>query len=196
MRSTRPSDAEIVDRTLRLTREPLASFVQEMIAAAVKEKPADENKLEDAVAQIGRGKQIAELDTRILLRLMERVWRPVFWDRPGKLGRSYAGELLFLSDARSHQEDRKTFGAERFVDTALRLLDECDVAPPDDLRDLRRVASPQARNDTKTFRLIGFDESGEKVGQLVVTGSCATLREAKRSRYGAVSIHGATSRPF
>ena len=103
-------------------REPLAGFVQEMMAAAVKEKPADESKLENDVAQIGRGKQIAELDTRSLLRLMERVWSLVFRDKPGKLGRSYAGELHTFSNARSHQEDRKTFGAERFVDTALRLL--------------------------------------------------------------------------
>ena len=121
MHPTRLSDAEIVDRTLRLMREPLAGFVQNMTAKAIEEGLTDENAIDAAVAQIGYGKQIAELDTRILLKLMERVWNPVFWDMPGRPGRSYAGELLFFSNARSHQDDQKTFDAGRLVDTAMRL---------------------------------------------------------------------------
>ena len=101
MHPTRLSDAEIVDRTLRLMREPLAGFVQNMTAKAVGEGLTDENTIDAAVAQIGYGKQIAELDTRTLLKLMERVWNPVFWDTPGRPGRSYGGELLFLGSAQN-----------------------------------------------------------------------------------------------
>ena len=122
MHSTRPSAAETVDRTLRLMRQPLAGFVQEMTAKAVTEGLADENTIDGAVRDIGRGKQVTELDTRILLKLMERVWNPVFWNEPGKLGRSYATELHFFSNARSHQHDAKTFDAGRLVDTALSRL--------------------------------------------------------------------------
>ena len=133
MHSTRPSDAEIVDRTLRLMRQPLAGFVQEM--TAVEEGLVDDGK----IREIGYGKRITELDTRVLLKLMERVWNPVFWDKPGKLGRSYATELHFFSNARAHLHDAKTFDARRFVDTAARLLVECGIDLPDDLQALHRA---------------------------------------------------------
>ncbi len=136
MHSTSLPVAEIVDRTLRLLSQPLAGFVQEMTAKAVAEGLADEDAIDGAVRDIGRGKQITELDTRILLKLMERVWNPVFWNEPGKLGRSYATELHFFSNARSHQHDAKTFDAGRLVDTAMRLLIECGVDLPDDLKAL------------------------------------------------------------
>ncbi len=84
MNSTRSSAAEIVDCTLRLMREPLAGFVQEMTAKAVTEGLTDENTIDREVAKIGYGKKIEALDTRSLLKLMERVWNPVFWDKPGK----------------------------------------------------------------------------------------------------------------
>ena len=113
----------IVDCTLRLLSQPLAGFVQEMTAKAVTEGLTDENTIDGAVRDIGRGKQVTELDTRILLKLMGRVWNPVFWDQPGMPGRSYATELHFFSNARSHQDDAKTFDAGRFVDTAMRLTD-------------------------------------------------------------------------
>ena len=77
MLSTRPSVAEIVDRTLRSIREPLAGFVQEMTAKAVAEGLTDQDTIDGTVNKIGYGRQIAELDTRILLKLMEKVWNPV-----------------------------------------------------------------------------------------------------------------------
>lgn len=147
MRSASLSDAEIVDRTLRLMREPLAGFVQKLTAEAVEEGLTDESNIGGVVAQIGYGKPIAKLDTRILLKLMERVWNPVFWSRPGKPGRSYAAELLFFSNARSHQEDQKTFDKKRFVDTAVRLLLECEIDLPDELQDLHRTCT--ALGDSK-----------------------------------------------
>lgn len=137
MSSNRPSDADTVHRTLRLMRAPLANFVRERIAKAVTEGLTDESIIDGVVAKIGYGKPIDELDTRILLKLMDRVWNPVFWKRPGKPGRSYAAELLFFANALSHQEDQKTFDKSRFVDTAMRLLDECEVDLPDGLRSLR-----------------------------------------------------------
>ena len=136
MSSSIPTDAETVQRTLRLMREPLAGFVRESIAKAVEEDLADESTIDGVVAQIGYGKPTAELDTRILLKLMERVWNPVFWNKPGKPGRSYAAELLFFANALFHQEDQKTFDKVRFVDTAMRLLNECGVGLPDELRSL------------------------------------------------------------
>ena len=139
MLSTRPSVAEIVDRTLRSIREPLAGFVQEMTAKAVAEGLTDQDTIDGTVNKIGYGRQIAELDTRILLKLMEKVWNPVFWNKPGRLGRTYAAELHFFSNAQSHQHDPKTFDAERLVDTAIRLLIECGVDLPDDLQALRRA---------------------------------------------------------
>ena len=120
-------------------RGPLAGFVQEMTDEAVKEGLTDEDTIARAVEQIGYGKPVEKLDTRILLKLMERVWNPVFWRRPGKPGRSYAGELLFFSNARSHQDDQKTFDAGRLVDTAMRLLIECGIDPPIDLEELHRA---------------------------------------------------------
>lgn len=139
MNSTKPSEAEIVDRTLRLMRQPLAGFVQEMTAKAVEEGLVDGDAIDGAVRDIGYGRQIAELDTRVLLKLMERVWNPVFWGQPGKLGRSYATELHFFSNARAHLHDAKTFDAGRFVDTAMRLLVECGIDLPDDLQALHRA---------------------------------------------------------
>ena len=139
MPSDRFSDADIVDRTLRLMRQPLAGFVQEMTARATEEGLAD-GAVESAVREIGYDKRIDELDTRILLKLMVRVWNPVFWDTPGRLGRSYATELHFLSNARAHLHDAKTFDSGRFVDTAMRLLVECGVDSPDELQALHRTA--------------------------------------------------------
>ena len=150
MHSTTLSAAEIVDRTLRLLRQPLAGFVQEMTAKAVTEGLTDENTIDREVAQIGHGKKIAALDTRILLKLMERVWNPVFWHEPGKLGRSYATELHFFSNARSHQHDAKSFDAGRLVDTAMRLLIECGVDLPDDLKALHDATRSGSRPPIKT----------------------------------------------
>lgn len=116
-------------------RQPLAGFVQEMTAKAVEEGLADD-AIDGAIREIGFGKRITELDTRILLKLMERVWNPVFWDMPGRLGRSYATELHFFSNARAHLHDAKTFDGGRFVDTAMRLLVECGIDLPDELQAL------------------------------------------------------------
>ncbi len=150
MHSTSLATAVIVDRTLRILSQPLAGFVQEMLAKAVAEGLADENTIDGAVRDIGRGKQITELDTRILLKLMERVWNPVFWNEPGKLGRSYATELHFFSNARSHQHDAKTFDAGRLVDTAMRLLIECGIDLPHDLRTLHDATRSGSRPPIKT----------------------------------------------
>ena len=146
------SDADIVDRTLRLIRQPLAGFVQEMATKATEDGLADD-AIEGAVREIGYQKRIAELDTRILLKLMERVWNPVFWDKPGRLGRSYATELHFFSNARAHLHDAKTFDSGRFVDTAMRLLVECGVDLPDELQALHRAAGfrsePRSNNEAE-----------------------------------------------
>ena len=137
MLSTIPSAAEIVDRTLRTMRQPLAEFVLVMTEKAVEERKLDE-AIQEGIRRIAYGKPIAELDTRSLLRLMEHVWKPVFLDKPGRLGRSYANELRFVSNAHAHTEDVKTFAVWRFVDTATRLLTECDIDLPDDLQALQR----------------------------------------------------------
>lgn len=138
MQTNRPSDAETVDRTLRLMRQPLAGFVREMTAKAVEDGGLVEEAIDGAVREIGYGKRITELDTRILLKFMGRVWNPVFWDKPGKPGRAYATELHFFSNAQAHQHDAKTFDARRFVDTAMRLLVECGIDVPDELQALHR----------------------------------------------------------
>lgn len=139
MSSSIPTDAETVQSTLRLMREPLAGFVRESIAKTVEEGLADEGTIDGVVAQIGHGRSTAEMDTRMLLKLMERVWNPVFWNKPGKLGRSYAAELLFFANAVFHQEDQKTFDKVRFVDTAMRLLTECGINRPDEFQSLHDV---------------------------------------------------------
>ena len=147
-------------------RQPLAGFVQEMTAKAVEEGLADD-AIDGVVREIGYGKGITELDTRILLKVMERLWNPVFWDKPGKLGRSYAAELHFFSNARAHLDDRKTFGAGRFVDTAMRLLLECEIDLPDDLQALHRVIS-HSEPPTEIEAEIGtegHDETG--IGDLI-----------------------------
>ena len=134
---------------MRMMREPLAGFVQEMTARAVAEGLADQDTIDGRVTEIGYGRPIADLDTRILLKLMERVWNPVFWDKPGKLGRAYAGELLFFCNARAHQQDESTFDAERLVDTATRFLNKCTIDLPGDLRALRRVTRRHSEPETE-----------------------------------------------
>lgn len=177
MRSASLPDAEIVDRTLRLMREPLAGFVQKLIAEAVKEGLTDESNIGGVVAQIGYGKPIAKLDTRILLKLMERVWNPVFWSRPGKPGRSYAAELLFFSNARSHQEDQKTFDKKRFVDTAMRLLAECEIDLPDELQDLHRAALGDSKPPSETEPEVEAEGKGATGVEDLIRDSTAVLKE-------------------
>ena len=186
MHSTRPSDAEIVDRTLRLMRQPLAGFVQEMTANAV-EGLADD-AIDGAVREIGYGKRITELDTRILLKLMERVWNPVFWDKPGRLGRSYATELHFFSNARAHLHDAKSFDAGRFVDTAMRLLVECGIDMPHDLQALHRACcgsdppfATEAEVETKGNGEIGVED---------LIRERTTVLEERLAHLGTAVAHG------
>lgn len=93
---------------------------------------------------------------------MERVWNPVFWDKPGKPGRSYATELHFFSNAQAHQHDAKTFDAGRFVDTAMRLLVECGIDVPDELQALHRDCCgsepPFEAEETKGDPAIGVED--------------------------------------
>ena len=177
MRSASFSDTEIVDRTLRLMREPLAGFVQKLIAEAVREGLTDESNIDAVVAQIGYGKPIAKLDTRILLKMMERVWNPVFWTKPGKAGRSYAAELLFFSNAQFHQEDQKTFDTERFVDTAMRLLVECEIDLPDALQDLHRATLGNLKPPSETEPDVEAEGKNVVGVENLIRDSTAVLKE-------------------
>ena len=83
---------------------------------------------------------------------MELMWNPVFFDKPGKLGRSYAAEVHVFANEWAHPRHRpQTFDAERLVDTARRLLIECGVDLPDDLQALyratRRDSEPQVETE-------------------------------------------------
>ena len=153
MPSTRPAPAaDIVYRTLMSMREPLAVFVQKMTEKAVAEEVIDEGTVNEALQKVAYGKKIAELDTRTVLKLMERMWNPVFFDKPGKLGRSYAAEVHVFANEWAHPRHRpQTFDAERLVDTARRLLIECGVDLPDDLQALyratRRDSEPQVETE-------------------------------------------------
>ena len=170
-------------------REPLAGFVQEMTAKAAGEGLTDEETIGGAVAQIGYGRQVAELDTRILLKLMERVWNPVFWNKPGRPGRSYAGELLFFSNARSHQDDQKTFDAGRLVDTAIRLLIECGVDLPDELevlhRDTRCGSEPPYETEPE-----GETEGKGATGVEDLIRDRTTVLEERLANLSAAVAHG------
>ena len=149
----------------------------------------DEATIDGAVAQIGYGKQIAELDTRVLLKLMERVWNPVFWDRPGKPGRSYAGELLFFGNARSHQDDQKTFDAGRLVDTAMRLLIECGVDLPDELQALRRTTGCGSEPPFHTQPEVETEGNGA-TGVEDLIRDMTTVLEERLANLSAAVVHG------
>ncbi len=141
MPSARPAThADIVYRTLMWMREPLAGFVQETTERAVAEHVIDESTVDEVLQKVAFRKKIAELDTRTVLKLMERLWNPVFFDKPGKLGRSYAAEVLVFANKWAHPRHRpQTLDAQRLVDTARRLLIECGVDPPDEIQALYRA---------------------------------------------------------
>ncbi len=132
-------------------REPLAVFVQETTEKAVAEEVIDEGTVNEALHKVAFGKKIAELDTRTVLKLMERMWNPVFFDKPGKLGRSYVAEVHVFANEWAHPRHRpQTLDAERLVDTARRLLIECGVDLPDEVQALYRATRRDSEPPVET----------------------------------------------
>lgn len=157
--------ASIVHRTLGSMREPLAVFVQEAIKQAVANGVVNESTVNEAIEKLAYGKKITELDTRTILKFMERVWHTVFFYKPGQSGRMYATEVRVAANKWAHPQHRpQTSDADdagRFVDTARRLLIECEIDLPDEIQALYRATRRDSEPLVETEPEIESEGSSE-----------------------------------
>ncbi len=163
----RMSNNQRVGDALELLRKGLAPFVErELKAAYGDEWPAT------IVGLLGmEGPQVKKVsldDSQFLLKVMWRLWQPVFSKVLGQSERTFVSELIDVRNQWAHQETISTNDAQRALDTMQRLLtavsaEEADVVDAQRQELLRLSYEDQSRKKSKEVTATLF-ESQTPVG--------------------------------
>ena len=150
-----PANVDSVGHAMRLLREGLGPFVQQVVrGAGPTARLADfvrSNRLAAArIADFARSnrleeKRIRQWDVAALLKFMQYMWNEMFRRMLGRSERALVSELQDWRNKWAHQEDFSTDDVDRTLDSAARLLRavnaESQAVEVAELR--KRLAEPQ-----------------------------------------------------